>query len=347
MSGKAKTYSKNGLIETKVRIISAASVVGKVEHEGPLGDLFDLHDDSDRFGQSTWEQAESEMQRRALSLAIKKASVKASDIGAIFAGDLLNQCVGAAYGLMDFSAPYFGLYGACSTSAEALMLSALTVSGGAFELAAAVTSSHNCSAERQFRTPIEYGGQRPPSAQWTVTGAGAFIVTSDCDTSPFICQNSPAITHVMPGIVVDKGINDANNMGGAMAPAAIDTLTRFFKATGSEPKDFDLILTGDLGRVGGEILVSMMKADGYDLSGVYNDCGLIIYDGIKHPDVNSGGSGCGCAATVLAASVLPRLMRGELDDVLFIATGAMMSTSSLQQGLTIPGIAHLVRFKGA
>ena len=342
---KRRTFN-SGLLKTNARIVSGASVVGRAEHSGPLSDLFDLHDDTDRFGQPTWEQAESEMQRRALSVAMKKAGAKSDDIDAIFAGDLLNQCVGAAYGLSEFGAPYFGLYGACSTSAEALTLAALTVSGGFFDLAAAVTSSHNCSAERQFRTPIEYGGQRPPSAQWTVTGSGAFLLSADRPDSPFVTRNSPTVCQVMPGIVTDKGINDPNNMGAAMAPAAVDTLTRYFRLSGAQPDDFDLILTGDLGRIGSEILVDMLMAEGIDISGIHNDCGLIIYEGIDSPDVNSGGSGCGCAATVLAAYALPRLASGEIRNMLFIATGAMMSTSSLQQGLTIPGIAHLLRIKG-
>ena len=339
------TKKELGLIETDARIISAASVVGRTEFSGPLGKEFDLHDDTDRFGQPTWEQSESEMQRRALSIAMKKAGVKNCEIGAIFAGDLLNQCVGAAYGLIEFGSPYFGLYGACSTSAEGLILSSLSVSGGFFELAAAVTSSHNCSAERQFRTPIEYGGQRPPSSQWTVTGSGAFLVASDKKSSPIIPPNAPRISQVMPGIVVDKGINDGNNMGAAMAPAAIDTLTRFFRTSQALPSDYDLILTGDLGAVGSEILVSMMDSTGYDISSVHKDCGLIIYEGIKAPDVNSGGSGCGCSATVLASHIIPKISAKELSNVLFIATGAMMSTSSIQQGLSIPGIAHLIRIE--
>ena len=343
-SVKNRAYN-SGLIETEARIVSSASVVGRAEFSGPLSDFFDLHDDTDRFGQPTWEQAESEMQRRALSIAIKKSGASRDDIGAIFAGDLLNQCVGAAYGLSEFGAPYFGLYGACSTSAESLILSSLTVSAGFFDLAAAVTSSHNCSAERQFRTPIEYGGQRPPSAQWTVTGAGAFLVAADRRDSPFITHTSPTVCQVLPGIVTDKGINDPNNMGAAMAPAAVSTLTRYFRLSGKHPDEFDLILTGDLGRIGSEILVDMLKAEGIDISGVHNDCGLIIYEGIDSPDVNSGGSGCGCAASVLAAYVLPKLASGELKNILFIATGAMMSTSSLQQGLTIPGIAHLLRIR--
>lgn len=341
---KRRAYN-SGLIDTRARIVSSASVVGRAEFSGPLSEFFDLHDDSDRFGSPTWEQSESEMQRRALSIAMKKSGAKTGDIDAVFAGDLLNQCVGAAYGLSDFKSPYFGLYGACSTSAESLILAAMTVSGGFFDLAAAVTSSHNCSAERQFRTPIEYGGQRPPSAQWTVTGAGAFLVAADRPDSPFVGSDSPKICQVMPGIVVDKGINDPNNMGAAMAPAAIDTLTRYFRLSGKHPDDFDLILTGDLGRIGSEILVDMLRADGIDISANHKDCGLIIFDGIRFPDVNSGGSGCGCAASVLSAYALPKIRSGELGDILFLATGAMMSTSSLQQGLTIPGIAHLLRIR--
>lgn len=340
-----RKISADGLIEAHARIISAASVVGRTEHSGPLSAHFDLHDGTDRFGQSTWEKSESEMQRRALALSMKKAGVKCDDIGAVFAGDLLNQCVGAAYGLSEYPVPYFGLYGACSTCAEALTLAALTVSAGFFELAAAVTSSHNCSAERQFRTPIEYGGQRPPSAQWTVTGAGAFLVASESADPPLSELPYAEICRVMPGIVNDKGINDANNMGAAMAPAAIDTLTRYFRVSGSSPDDYDLILTGDLGRVGSEILCDMMKAGGIDISKKHRDCGLMIYDGMESPDVNSGGSGCGCSASVLAAYVFPRLVSGDLRDILFVATGAMMSTSSVQQGLSIPGIAHLVRIK--
>ena len=342
---KQSKSASMGLIETSARIISAASVVGKCEYEGPLGAFFDLHDDTDRFGQSTWEQSESEMQRRALSIAMKKRSIRAENLDAIFAGDLLNQCTGAAYGLSEFGAPYFGLYGACSTSAEGLTLGAMTVSGGCLDVAAAVTSSHNCSAERQFRTPIEYGGQRPPSAQWTVTGAGAFILSRDRSDSPFVSSDDPLICRVMPGIVTDKGISDPNNMGAAMAPAAIDTLTRFFRVSGSTPDDYDLILTGDLGRVGSEILTAMMKAEGFDISRVHNDCGMLIYSGLSSPDVNSGGSGCGCAASVLASYAIPKLRIGALKDILFIATGAMMSTTSLQQGLTIPGIAHLLHIK--
>ena len=315
-------------------ILSRATVVGKKEFEGPLGALFDCHDDTDTFGKSTWEQSESEMQRLALSLAIRKANLKNSDIDAVFAGDLINQCTGSAYGLISFGIPYFGLYGACSTAAEGLILASLALNAGAFDRVAVVTSSHNCSAERQFRYPIEYGGQRTPTAQWTVTGSAAFLLGSD--------RGAAYITEAMPGRSVDLGIDDAANMGAAMAPAAVDTLTRYFKASGKKPSDFDMIVTGDLGYEGHAIVLDLMKKQGIDLSSNYTDCGLLIYDR-KKQDMHAGGSGCACSATVLAALLLDRFERGELHDILWMGTGALMSPMSVQQGLSIPGICHLVR----
>ena len=314
-------------------MISAASAVGKKEHEGPVGDCFDIHDSSDKFGQKTWEKAESEMQRLALNVALSKVKLDERDIDALYAGDLLNQCVGSSYGLLDFDIPYFGLYGACSTAAESIMLASMGVSAGHFTRAAAVTSSHNSSAERQYRTPLEYGSQRAPTAQWTVTGAGAFIIGEG---------GRALITEAMAGIVVDKGIKDAANMGAAMAPAAVNTLSRYFRATESSPEDFDLILTGDLGFEGSSILCDLMLTEGYDIKPRHNDCGMIIYDK-QRQDVHSGGSGCGCSAVVLASYILPKIESGELSDILFLGTGAMMSPSSIQQGLSIPAVAHLVR----
>ncbi len=324
-------------IVTSARMISAASVVGKKEKEGPLGGCFDLFDPTDRFGAPSWEMAESEMQRMALNLALKRAELTRGEIDALFAGDLLNQCVGSAYGLLPFAIPYFGIYGACSTSAQGLILASMAVSGGGLERACVVTSSHYCSAERQFRTPVEYGGQRAPTAQWTVTGAAAFAVARG--------EAGVLISRVMPGRICDAGISDVSNMGAAMAPAALDTLLRFFRATGEEPTDFDLIVTGDLGFEGGAILRELAEAEGYSMTDRHTDCGMLIYDQ-KRQDVHSGGSGCGCSATVLASHFLPKLQRGELRRILFLATGALMSPDSLKQGASIPGVAHLVELKG-
>ena len=317
----------------EVSFISAASVVGKKERDGALGECFDIHDESDRFGQKTWEKAESEMQRLAFNVALSKAGLCEDDIDALYAGDLLNQCVGSSYGLLEFDIPYFGLYGACSTAAEGIMLAAMGVSAGHFSMASAVTSSHNSAAERQYRAPIEYGSQRAPTAQWTVTGAGAFIIGRG---------QGARISEAMAGIVVDKGINDAANMGAAMAPAALSTLVRYFRASGSEPENFDLILTGDLGFEGSSILCDLILSEGYDISKRHNDCGMMIYDR-EAQDMHSGGSGCGCSAVVLASYILPKIERGELNDILFVGTGAMMSPSSVQQGGSIPSVAHLVR----
>lgn len=313
-------------------IVAAASAVGKYEHEGPLGDCFDLHDSTDKFGMNTWERAESEMQRLAFNTALAKASAKERDVEALFAGDLLNQCVGSSYGLLDFDIPYFGLYGACSTAAESIMLASVFVSAGYFSTAAAVTSSHFCSAERQYRTPLEYGAQRSPTAQWTVTGAGAFILGK---------EGRVRVTEAMPGIVVEKGINDATNMGAAMAPAAASTISRYFKESGRSPDEFDAIITGDLGYEGGSILCELLVAEGLDIRRQYNDCGMMIYDR-KTQDKHAGGSGCGCSAVVLASHLLPQLESCRLRRILLIGTGAMMSPSSLQQGLAIPAVAHLI-----
>ena len=323
------------IIKINAGIIASAAVVGGREHEGPLGGFFDMHDPEDRFGMDTWEKAESEMQRISLSLALGRAHLSPEKTDAVFAGDLLNQCVGSAYGLLGFGIPYFGLYGACSTAAEGIMLASVATSLGVFENAAAVTSSHNCSAERQYRTPTEYGGQRTPSAQWTVTGAGAFVVGKG---------GGVRVTEAMPGIVIEQGISDASNMGAAMAPAAISTLCRYFEESELSPNDFDMILTGDLGYEGAEILCTLMKNQNIDISAVHQDCGMMIYSR-ETQDVHCGGSGCGCSATVLASYVLPKIEKGELRNILFLGTGAMMSPSSIQQGLTIPAIAHLLRFE--
>lgn len=330
---------QKGIIKLKnsPSIISFASIVGKKEGEGPLGGKFDLVDETDRFGGETWEKSESEMQKQALTLAMQKRSFAAKDLDALFAGDLMNQCTGSAYGLIDFDVPYFGLYGACSTAVEGLILSSLLLDTGHFNRTAAVASSHFYSSERQFRYPIEYGGIRAPTSQWTVTGAGAFILENG--------GKGVRITEVLPGKTIDKGITDMNNMGAAMAPAAIDTLTRYFSESRHSPDDFDLIVTGDLGYEGYKIVWDFMKDKGFTQNTRYHDCGLMIFDR-EAQDVHAGGSGCGCSASVLASHILPEIQKGKLKHVLLIGTGALMSPASVQQGLSIPGIGHLIHLEG-
>ena len=318
------------------RILCSATAVGKKEADGPLGACFDFCDPDNRFGMNTWERAESEMQRIAFNAALAKGDLRDGDVDVLLAGDLLNQCVGSAYGLLTFDVPYLGLYGACSTSALGLLLGASLVSGGFCERAGVVTSSHYCAAERQYRTPLEYGGQRPPTAQWTVTGAGAFVLGRG--------DKGAHVVRGMAGKAMERGIKDANNMGAAMAPAAADTLVRFFGSTGTRPEDYGLIVTGDLGFEGGAILEDLMRIEGYPMGERYADCGQLIFDRARQ-DVHGGGSGCGCSATVLAAHILPELEKGRWERILFLATGAMMSPDSVKQGECIPAVAHLLEIE--
>lgn len=331
---------QKGIIQLKrtPAVIASSSVVGSHEHEGPLGECFDLHDEDNTFGMKTWEKAESEMQRLALNCALSKCTLNANDLDAIFAGDLLNQCVSSSYGLLDFDVPYFGLYGACSTAAEGLILASMLYGGSVYDKCAVISSSHNCSAERQFRFPVEYGGQRAPTAQWTVTGAGAFILAEDTTGT------HPVIADVYPGRAIDNGITDINNMGAAMAPAAVDTLTRYFTESGRSPDSFSMIVSGDLGSEGAAIVTDFMNANEKfknKFGSNYVDCGLLIYNKDAQ-DKHSGGSGCGCSAAILASHILKLMRDRKIDDVIFMGTGAMMSPMSLQQGNSIPGIAHLV-----
>jgi stage V sporulation protein AD len=319
-------------------IVSCASAVGGKEFEGPLGACFDFHDPTDSFGQNTFEKSEAEMQRLALATAISRIGAKASNIDSLFAGDLLNQCVSSAYGLLEYDIPYFGLYGACSTAAEGLMLASVFASKGIAAMAAAVTSSHNAAAERQYRNPLEYGGQRTPTAQWTVTGAGCVLLERETD------KPSVSIEKVTPGAVVDMSVSDLANMGAAMAPAAALTLKRYFDDTVTSPADYDLIVTGDLGLVGSDLLRELLFRDNISLGSNYNDCGAMIYDTAVQ-DVHSGGSGCGCSASVLCGYILPEMLKKTYRNVLFVTTGALMSPTSSLQGESIPGIAHLVNLK--
>ncbi|MCI5801079.1 MAG: stage V sporulation protein AD [Oscillospiraceae bacterium] len=323
-------------MERRPSAFSFAAVGSKKEAEGPLAKEFDILNEDPTFGQSTWEQAESRMQRECVDRALQKGELAPQELDFIFAGDLLNQCISSAYGMRGMAVPYFGLYGACSTMAESLILASLFVETGIARRCLAATSSHFCSAERQFRFPLEYGGQRPPTAQWTVTGAGAVVVSSQAAQPPYVAQ-------VCPGCIEDYGIKDINNMGAAMAPAAARTLLRFFEDTGTAPQDYDAIFTGDLGQVGSDLMLGLLQKEGVDAAARHRDCGLLVYDREKQ-DVHAGGSGCGCGASVLCSHILPRVKDGRLGEVLFMATGALMSPTSNLQGETIPAIAHLVHF---
>lgn len=320
-------------LSSRPTILGYASVVGKKEGEGPLGRYFDYIFEDTTLGEKTWEKAESALQREAFTRALDKAGMSPSQVNYLFAGDLLNQNVASTFGLREYNVPLFGQFGACSTMAQTLGMSAIFVDSGAADVCCAVTSSHFCSAERQFRFPLEYGGQRTPTAQWTVTGSGACVVGQN--------GQPPFVRAVTVGTVADLGITDINNMGAAMAPAAAQTLCQYFADTGHKPEDFDLILTGDLGFVGSRLLERLMQAEGYPMAKVHNDCGLMIYDRLTQ-DVHAGGSGCGCAASVLCSFILPQIACHRLKNVLFLATGALMSPTSVQQGESIPGIAHLL-----
>ena len=309
-----------------------AGVVGKKEGEGPLGSRFDYIAEDSYFGEKSWEKAESHMLKQCFSLACDKAIIPASELDYILAGDLLNQCVSSSFAMRDSNLPYLGLYGACSTMAESLSLGAILLDGGFASSVCALTGSHFCSAERQYRYPLEYGGQRTPSSQWTVTGAGALVLSG---------QGKIRVTHVTHGRIVDAGIKDPNNMGSAMAPAAFDTLRAHFRDTGRSPGDYDAIVTGDLGALGHDILEALFKADQVDLGPCYMDCGVLIYD-LTTQEVNAGGSGCGCSASVLCGHILKGMEDGVWNRVLFAATGALMSPTSSQQGESIPGICHAV-----
>jgi len=320
-----------------IYIRSFASVVGKKEGEGPLGKFFDEIIPDSHFGKDTWEQAESRFQLEAVSLALQKTGITKDDINVICSGDLINQCIGSTYGLRELGIPYLSIYGACSTMAEGLIITSLAIASGTAETAAAVTSSHFSTAERQFRFPLSYGGQRTPTSQWTCTASGAVILSA--------ATGNTRIAGGCIGKIVDMGITDINNMGGAMAPAAAETILRYLSATGTSPVDYDHIVTGDLGIVGSKLLIELLSKEGIDISAQHLDCGAMIYDP-ETQDTHCGGSGCGCSASVLCGHFLPSLEHGGLKNILFIATGALMSPLSLQQGESIPAIAHLIHFEG-
>jgi stage V sporulation protein AD len=312
-------------------ILATANIAGKKEGEGPLGDKFDIVGDDDLFGENTWEEAESSMQKKVAGWAISNAKLTNQQIRYIFAGDLLGQTIATSFGLLDFNIPLFGLYGACSTAGESLSLAAMTVAAGYAENVLAVTSSHFASAEKQFRYPLEYGNQRPLAASWTVTASGAFVVSSK--------QSKVKITGITTGKIVDLGIKDSMNMGAAMAPAACDTIYQNLMDFNLQPDKYDKIVTGDLGYIGSDILIELLKEKGFDISAQHMDCGKEIFDQATQ-DTHAGGSGCGCAAATLSAYLLKELEKGTIKKILFVPTGALLSTVSYNEGQSVPGIAH-------
>ena len=318
-------------------ITAWASVAGKKESEGPLANSFDITSKDTLLGQKTWEQAEKQMQKLALETLMKKVGLSRQQLGMVFSGDLLNQCIGSSFTLRNTGIPHLGLYGACSTMAESLLMASMAVSGGFSDKVVAMTSSHFASSERQYRFPLGYGGQRTPTAQWTVTGSGAALVCS--------AGKGPRIECCTVGAVTDLGIKDANNMGAAMAPAAFATIRAHFEDLHRSPEDFDLIVTGDLGQLGKETLLELSRRNGLNLGGKITDCGTLVFDNLTQ-DVHSGGSGCGCSAITLCGYLLNRLNTGKLRRILFCGTGALLSPTSTQQGLPIPGVCHAVSITG-
>lgn len=314
-------------------LLSYASVAGKKESEGPLKNTFDMTSKDTLFGQKTWEKAETQMQKTAMLLAMQKIDLKETDLDAAFVGDLLNQCIGSSFSMRNNGVSTFGLYGACSTMAEGLLLAAMAIGGGFCRKTLTLSSSHFASSERQYRFPLGYGGQRTPTAQWTVTGAGAVILGN--------CGEGPRLKKATVGTIVDRGIKDANNMGAAMAPAAFETLRAHFDDLHCAPEDYDLIVTGDLGSFGSRIVRELFEREGVHLGTRYGDCGVMIFDA-KKQDVHCGGSGCGCSASVLCGHLLGRLERGELQRLLFCGTGALLSPLSTQQGESVPAVCHAI-----
>lgn len=322
-------------------ILQSAAVVGPKEGQGPLGELFDMVGENEKFGTDTWELAESTLQKEALTLAIGKAGLEPRDIRYLFAGDLLGQGMATSFGVKSLEIPLFGLYGACSTCGEALSLAAMTIAGGYANYVGAVTSSHFASAEKQFRFPLEYANQRPKSATWTVTGSGAYVLGTKEEyrhlEAKGVSLSGAKITGITTGKIVDFGIKDSMNMGAAMAPAAAYVISENYRAF--DNPTYDKIITGDLGAVGSEILCDLLKKDGIDITDIHEDCGVKIFDSASQ-GTGCGGSGCGCAASTLSAYYLPQLKKGKLKRILFIPTGALLSPVSFNEGQAVPGIAH-------
>ena len=313
-------------------ILNCASIVGPKEAQGPLSKYFDKTLDDEFWGEKTWEKAESKIIKETVNTVISKSGISINQIDCSIAGDLLNQCISSSFGLRELNIPFFGVFGACSTFVESLSLGAVFVEGVAENVLCA-TSSHFCSAEKQFRFPLELGNQRPPSSQWTVTGSGAAILTKN--------GSGPYVTHITPGKIVDMGIKDGNNMGAAMAPAFADTLIAHFEDTNRSPSYYDAIISGDLGYIGKEIVIDILKSKGYNIKSNYNDCGVLIFDK-NSQDTHSGGSGCACCGTVFSGYFFKQLKEKKIKKMLLVATGALMNSTTSQQGESIPGIAHAI-----
>lgn len=320
-------------LSTPVTILETASIVGPKEAGGPMASYFDTCLQDEFWGEKTWEKAESKIIKETVNTVITKSGVAANDIEYCFAGDLLNQCISSSFGLRELNIPFFGVFGACSTYVESMCLGSIFVSSGAAKNVLCATSSHFCSAEKQFRFPLELGNQRPPSSQWTVTGSGAAILSNTGD--------GPYITHITPGKIVDLGITDANNMGAAMAPAFVDTLITHFKDTGRKPSYYDVIISGDLGHIGKDIAIDLAMSKGYNIKSNYNDCGVLMFDK-NTQDTHSGGSGCACLGSIFSGYFFKQLKEKKIKRILVIATGALMNSTSVQQGESIPGIAHAI-----
>ena len=331
-------------LSTPPRFLSHSAVGGYEEKHGPLGRFFDFCDESDSFGQKTWEMSEGEMGRCALNIALTKENLSHDKLNLLIAGDLQNQCVASSVGLDSFGIPFLGIYGACSTCTEGLLILSSMIECGAVSTGACVTTSHNSAAERQFRTPLEYGGQRTPSAQWTATAAGAFILTRDEELVRKSEWGNVEISDFMIGKIVDGATSDASNMGAAMAFAAAESIIDYFSESDMRPRDFDHIVTGDLGKVGSDILRSILNERLPAATPRHLDCGMLLYD-MKNKDVHAGASGCGTSASVLSSYFLPKLKNGDIHNILFLSTGALMSPSSVLQGNTIKGIAPIIHIQ--
>ena len=340
MGNNSKKYQgKQSMIFPEgVYVRGIASVAGKMEGEGPLGAYFDIVQKDPMFGASTWEESESNMMRQAIEHAIGDAGLGKKDVRFVAGGDLLGQLIATTFGIESMNIPLLGLYGACSTMGESLLAAAVFVSGGFAENMVAVTSSHFAGAEKQFRFPLAYGNQRPMAATWTVTGSGAVVLSSQKGAYHVrLCAATM-------GRIVDYGVKDSMNMGACMAPAACDTISRYFEDTGDKPENFDRIVTGDLGVVGKEILLAMLSEKGYEIGDRYMDCGIEIYDA-KRQGTDAGGSGCGCSAITLTGYLLRKMSEGIWKRILFVPTGALLSTVSFNEGNSVPGIAHAIVFE--